>query len=266
MAYDSDRSVTVLLNFVQSPTRPPAQTWEWDGTSWVQVDDMGPQAGNLVYVPDNRACLSYTTLNGPLTWERKDGLWTQLADTGPAKVEGLVYDTSRSRAVAVALKPSAAVETWEWDGQAWTAVADTGPPISYGATVAYDTSNKVTVLFGGVSLDTKTPNSDTWLWDGVRWKKASDMGPPARTYAGFTYDSKSKQALLFGGATGAGHLADTWAWDGKLWRQVSDMGPAARYLSALSYDSQRDRSVLFGGFGMFSNSIFEDTWEYFEHS
>ena len=37
MAFDSDRGVSVLLDYVQAPTKPPAQTWEWDGTSWVQV-------------------------------------------------------------------------------------------------------------------------------------------------------------------------------------------------------------------------------------
>jgi len=68
---------------------------------------------------------------------------------------------------------SAAVETWECDGQAWTVVADTGPPISYGATVACDTSNKVTVLFGGVSLDTETRTV-------IRgFGMASDGGPDA---------------------------------------------------------------------------------------
>jgi hypothetical protein len=266
MAYDSDRSVTVLLDYVQSPTKPPAQTWEWDGSSWVQVDDMGPQAGYLVYVPDQHACLAYTNLDGARTWQRKDGIWTQLADTGPAKVEGLVYDTSRSRAVAVALKPSAAIETWEWDGQAWTVVAETGPLISQGSTVAYDATNKVTVLFGGVPLNATAPTSDTWLWDGVRWKHASNMGPPGRTYAGLTYDDNNKRALLFGGASGTGQWADTWAWDGKLWRQVSDMGPTARYFPGMSYDGKRDRTVLFGGYAEISKTFLADTWEYFDHS
>ena len=197
MAYDSDRGVTVLSAFVKGTPTPPAQTWEWDGSSWVQVDDMGPQAAYLVYVPDKHACLACQNVGGKGTWERKDGLWTQLADTGPAYVAGMAYDTTRSRAVAVAFRPSAAIETWEWDGQAWTVVADTGPMIYQGSTITYDASNKVTVLYGGETSDTKTPTGDTWLWDGVRWKKASDMGPPARMYAGFAYDDNNKRGIAF---------------------------------------------------------------------
>src|SRR4051812_18878914 len=137
MAYDSVRGVTVLSAFVKGTPTPPAQTWEWDGSSWVQVDDMGPQAAYLVYVPDKHACLACQNVGGKGTWERKDGLWTQLADTGPDYVAGMAYDTTRSRAVAVAFRPSAAIETWEWDGQAWTVVADTGPMIYQGSTITY---------------------------------------------------------------------------------------------------------------------------------
>src|SRR5215471_113258 len=107
LTYDSDRKITVLLDFVVTAPNAPGPTWEWDGSSWVQVDDMGPQAGFLVYAPDKHSCLAYSNTGGPRTWARKDGLWTQLADTGPADVWGLAYDTSRSRAVAVAQNPSA---------------------------------------------------------------------------------------------------------------------------------------------------------------
>src|SRR5438876_3941452 len=150
LAYDSDRGVAVVLGWPPLPKQQPAQTWEWDGGSWVQVDDMGPQAGLMVFMPDRHGCLGYTTVAGTRTWERASGAWTQIADTGPTAVGGLAYDMARSRGVAVAARLNGPMETWEWDGSAWTLVADSGPPIRQNFGLTYHEKGGVTVLFGGV--------------------------------------------------------------------------------------------------------------------
>jgi Galactose oxidase, central domain len=253
LVYDTDRSVAVLLAEPASSTHP-GLTWEWDGTSWVQVDDMGPVTPcPLAFLPDQHACLGHT--NTSQTWQRANGTWTQIADTGPSNVEVIAYDQSRSRCVAL---DSDTGHTWEWDGNAWTQVADSGPTSPrHGFGLAYDTKNKVTVLFGGTQGGTQLVN-DTWTWDGKRWKQASDMGPSPRAFTAMTYDDTKARGLLFGGFDGNNPFGDTWQWDGKLWHQLSDMGPPPRTSPALCYDSQRQRTILYGG------TPASDTWELFD--
>ena len=154
--FDSDRGVAVLLGWPPLSSNP-AQTWEWDGGSWVQVDDMGPSGGMVVFMPDRHALLAHSNVSGSKTWERKNEVWTQVADTGPMAV-GLAYDQSRSRAVALAFDSTLSVfETWEWDGTAWTVVADSGPSGRNSLGLAYDAKNKVTVLFGGFDPNRRRP-------------------------------------------------------------------------------------------------------------
>jgi hypothetical protein len=107
----------------------------------------------------------------------------------------IAYDQSRSRCVAF---DSGTGHTWEWDGNGRTQVADTGPSSRDGFGLAYDTTNKVTILFGG--LKATTLFNDTWTWDGKRWKQVSDMGPSRRAYPAMTYDDTKARGLLFGGS------------------------------------------------------------------
>jgi hypothetical protein len=227
LAYDTDRNVAVLLA-PSSVKNPPGETWEWDGNSWVQVDDMGPTTpAALAFLSDRHSCLAIT--GSIQTWERKDSSWTQVADTGPTNAEVIVYDQSRSRCVTV---EAGTGHTWEWDGSAWTKVADSGPSARGKYGLAYDSKGKVSVLFGGHTSAPELLN-DTWTWDGKRWKQAADIGPSKRMFAAMTYDDSKARTLLFGGWDGTTTFGDTWQWDGKLWRQLSDMGPRRRYLGIL---------------------------------
>ncbi len=248
--YDSDRSVSVLLA-KSKLNNPSGETWEWDGNSWVQVDDMGPTWSSAMTFFAGRHSVLAFTLTG-LTWERSNAEWTQVADTGPKTVWVMVYDQSRARAVAV---EAGTGHTWEWDGSSWTIVADSGVGSRSHFALAYDAKNKVTVLFGGNST-TNVLLGDTWTWDGKRWKQASSK----RVFTAMTYDDANARSVLFGGWDGSQELGDTWQWDGKVWRQLSDMGPSARHSPSLCYDSHRQRTVLFGG------ASAADTWEFFNQT
>jgi hypothetical protein len=221
-------------------------------------------------MPDQHVLLAYNP--GRQTWERKNGLWTQVSDTGPNPTGGLVYDESRARGIAMGLSPigTGYLETWEWDGTAWTVVADTGPSTRLAFALTYDATNKMTVLFGGMDMDTSTATirSDTWTWDGTQWKQVSDIRPAGRISAGFTHDATQGRSLLFGGTdwttTPTTLYRDIWAWDGRLWRQLGDIGPTPRGAVGLCYDRVRERAVLFGGWN--STQVLGDTWEYFDHT
>jgi hypothetical protein len=84
-----------------SPAGKLADTWEWDGQAWTQVEDTGPS-------------------------DR----------TRPA----LAYDSTRSRVVLFGGEGAGGPlgDTWEWDGDEWTQVADTGPSPRAGHAMCFE--------------------------------------------------------------------------------------------------------------------------------
>jgi hypothetical protein len=97
-----------------------ADTWEWDGENWTQVEDAGPAAR-----------FSFAVAS----------------------------DTIRNRVVLfggaiIALDgPQALDDTWEWDGAAWTQQEETGPFARSGHQMTFDSVRARTVLFGGIPID-----------------------------------------------------------------------------------------------------------------
>jgi galactose oxidase-like protein len=233
MTYDDARQRLVLfggyVRGVVEINELNDDTWEWNGTEWTQVADIGPA--------------------------RRVGC-------------AFAYDTVRQRAVLFGgFGGSSGNEflgdTWEWDGTEWTQIADTGPPPRSYLAMVFDSSRECLVLFGGNNLGWL---NDTWEWtDDGGWVKRQDMGPQFITSPTMVYSEK--HTVLFGapgqGERGAGH---TWEWDGNRWTQRQNMGPPARVWHALAYDSQRDRVVLFGGRATRPQQnppdiAFGDTWE-----
>jgi hypothetical protein len=61
MAYDSDRSRTILFGGANE-TSLMNDTWEWDGTEWTQVADIGPSLRaypSMVYESSKKAILLF---------------------------------------------------------------------------------------------------------------------------------------------------------------------------------------------------------------
>ena len=141
----------------------------------------------------------------------------------------------------------------------WTQKQDIGPAPRRLHVMAYDTSRKRVVLFGGSKQD-----AGTWEWDGSAWTQVSDIGPPPRESPAMAFDSDRDRLVLFGGGE-IPELGDTWEWDGSEWTQLSDIGPSPRYASAMAYDATRKRITLQGGAnttGTGATVLFQDTWEW----
>lgn len=161
-------------------------TWEWDGTDWVQVDDVGPspRRGHSMAFDSVRAS---TVLFGGLstpsltalgdTWEYAGGRWTEVEDTGPSPCfqSALVFKTKTcslfggaSAPAGGATPPSIFHLSWEWNGIHWTARQDIGPGARVGHAMAYDSARSRVVLFGGTSVPVDDPQAgalvrgDTW--------------------------------------------------------------------------------------------------------
>lgn len=129
--------------------------------------------------------------------------------------------------------------------------------------LAYDSTTKEIVLFGGFPYDGNPPY-DTWTWSGHQWTlhPKADVSSPARTRYGnapgragaaLADDPDHGVVVMFGG----GDRSDTWLWDGTGWTQAQPVhSPWQRTGAAFVWDPVRHVDLLFGGQGG------NDTWSW----
>src|SRR5262249_23125979 len=132
--YDPIRARTVLFGG-SGIGQTFADTWEWDGTHWLQLTPATaptPRTTHALAFDSQRGrTLLFGGYNGSLTW---------FADT------------------------------WQWDGSVWTQLGPaTSPPARSAHALAYDSVRDRVVLFGGVSSASILGFGDTWEWDGANW-------------------------------------------------------------------------------------------------
>src|SRR5215207_838598 len=123
-------------------------TWEWDGSGWVQVADTGPT---------------------------------------PFLAVGLAFDSVRNVTVLFTSDENlTAFETWEWNGDGWTQVEDTGSQAANGAfAMVYDRARQVTILEGGAvgSGLSQQPRVGTWAWVGALGHRLPTWGHRSVVFA-----------------------------------------------------------------------------------
>jgi hypothetical protein len=226
LVYDCARARTVLFGGASAVAvgNELADTWEYDGATWVQVATATTPAARAYHA--------------------------------------LAYDLVRRRTVLFGGSAGGAfADTWEYDGTQWSAVATVAaPPARLGHALAYHSSHGRSVLFGGITFSGQAL-ADTWLYDGVQWTSATTAAAPsARWHHRLAYDNARGATILFGGWDLAHTLADTWTFDGAVWTQATSAStPPARWHHAMAYDSGRGRVVLFGG--TTTSNYLGDTWE-----
>ncbi|MBZ5638814.1 MAG: thrombospondin type 3 repeat-containing protein [Acidobacteriia bacterium] len=178
MAYDSARRRIVLFGGAGPSGQGLADTWEWDGSTWVEV------------TPSTSPSARYQ--------------------------DAMAYDSTRGRVVIFGGCGQSSCplgDTWEWDGTAWVQnTPATSPPSRLNHVMAYDSARERVVLFGG--WDLSAYRGDTWEWDGTTWtEKTPHPSPSARSLPAMAYDSARERVVLFAGQGGAPdypYLADTW--------------------------------------------------------
>lgn len=135
MAYDSNRGRTVLFggsgNDESGITGTSlGDTWEWDGSTWVQIRDFGAS-------PCMLAALAFKNDSVALFGG---------VDSINAGTPNTIFPN-----------------TWTWDGQHWTLRQHIGPGPRWKHAMAYDTKRGCLVLFGGLSNNTDASAlGDTW--------------------------------------------------------------------------------------------------------
>ncbi len=162
-------------------------------------------------------------------------------------------------------------DTWTWNGATWIKQHPAiSPPPRRGASMAYDATTGVVLLFGGDNGE-RSPNflNDSWVWNGTTWSpRRMAIAPPPRVEAAMAFDEAAGQLVLFGGSSGVA-LGDTWVWDGRHWaQQVPAQSPPPRFVASLAYDAANGRLLLFGGEGGFTSPYARrrDTWAWNGHT
>ena len=255
------------------------QSFEWDGTSWVdRTAKVEPdEAASLTQAAaayDARrgevvvfgGMLNTTALPGPVasTWAFDGVRWAaRTPATSPPARSGAAmgYDEQRDRAVLFGGTDAAGsplADTWSWDGTTWAASATAGGPASgAGDAIAYDRGRGALVLY-----DHGT--GAAWSWTGTTWTRGPTM-PTARAYPAFGYDPVRAQLVMFGGDIDGDALNDTWILDASGWTErTPPTSPPGRERASLTWDAARTRLVLIGGEAREASSVKPrgDAWEW----
>lgn len=215
MAHDLLRQKTVMFGGIYAGAFTD-ETWEWDGTSWIQH-----AAGAATKPPPTaRASMAATT-------------------TGTVLLFGGIGSGATGH------------DLWEWDGTVWTnrtppSLPPNWPQSRHEAALAYDTMRNRAVLFGGKVGPSNLPANDTWEYDGTSWTLISTPNAPSpRNGHSLVFDSLRGRMVLHGGSDGSSYQTDTWIYDGNNWSVVMPptVGPDT-YRGGMAYDSLRDQVVV----------------------
>jgi len=292
MAYDAASGEVVLFGGTGCPERCPnlpvfGDTWTWDGGTWTRRQpSASPSAryhatmaydaarGVIVLFGGARPGFNPDQLGDTWTWDGRT--WIEQHPTvSPSAREGasMAFDTARRQVVLFGggsfiggrvLPP----ETWAWDGSAWSRLSpEVSPPARTLASMAYDETRHVVVLFGG-GPSAANYLADTWTWDGRTWSKEHpEEGPYAKFSAAMEYAGNIGAVVMFGGegcTMGCvGQDQSMWSWNGTKWVLLQPLSsPPPRFGASMAYDAKRQRLVLFGG----RNAVdyLNDTWTWLQ--
>ncbi|MBI1852558.1 MAG: hypothetical protein HYR85_19620 [Planctomycetes bacterium] len=260
LAYDSRRGVTVLYGGYSQPNVPSAETWEWDGTTWVHRSDVIGPPWRAGFAMTYDAARGRTILFGGTpslgtylsdTWVYDGVTWTQVATPVSPHARGyhaLAYDANRGRVVLAGGTPGS-FDTWEWDGSTWRERVAPHFPLPAGRSrqsLAYDSIRGRTVYL------VPPPDASTWEWDGSTWTQSFPAtSPPYFADYALAFDAGRGVTVLLGGDTN-GTALRTWEWDGVNWtRRQPATTPEWSFAYGsiggdLAYDSARGVVVFFG--------------------
>ncbi|MEM7203482.1 MAG: kelch repeat-containing protein [Planctomycetota bacterium] len=172
LAEDPDRGRIVLFGGQDAAGADLGDTWEWDGTRWIQCQPLvspPPRSGHaMAFDPVGRRVLlfggqsNYTSLDDTWAWDGTN--WQELrpASRPPARVEhAMAADPGRGQVALFGGRPafgSALGDTWLWNGTDWQLrMVSPAPSARLGHGMAFHPGTGKIVLVGGV-------DARRWPW------------------------------------------------------------------------------------------------------
>ncbi len=227
-------SVDSFILFGGSDGRPQSDTWAFNEarSSWIKLQPVISPAARI------NASMAY------------DSSTDKVLLFGGSGADGVLSDT------------------WLFNPQnsTWTELkAPLSPDPRKGASMAYDASSGLFVLFGGEGQSGFL--GDTWVFNPTNstWTQLNPaLSPAARGFASMDFDSSTSTLVLFGGSNSSNLYGDTWLFDlvTSTWTALSPTSaPTARASATMVYDASESRFLLFGGQGN-GGSLLQDSWTF----
>jgi hypothetical protein len=328
IAFDSARGKFVMFGGRAGSGFNFEDTWEWDPATgtWTEGGSAGghPSArsqhsmvfdtstGKVILFGGGRSDAQSTDASGISvslgdTWEYdpvKHTWKTLTASGGPSARHdfGMVWDSARKKVVLFAgisidIPGVAGVpkqDTWEWDSAtgAWAerTVLGSKPAQRYAHAMAYDSTRKKVVVFGGLDIASGGSRNDLWDWDPTTgaWTQrltGNESGiPSARMYSSMVYDEAHARLELVAGASlydpyggtggkispGMGYgltgSRDVWELD-PVTPVFTDRTapldvPSYRYNQSMAFNPSTGKTYLFGGYDYLTGTALNDLWEW----
>jgi len=284
--YDPDRSRVYVMGGYSSSRGHLDDLWEWDGSAWTERCSSS--------VAPVEAC----DTTKPVARYRH----TMAYDNGPARDRVVLFGGYSDDYGYL-------YDTWTWNAAtgAWTQANDgsgaaycddymngaaTSPAPRVDATMTFDASQNLVILYGGYCegyvLD------DIWSWNGTAWARITPTTtnapctaarPEKRFGHTLAYDSGRSRHVLYGGMglnasdqpvyypTAANGFTWEMQYTGGQWQWFcttpadpnADGNPAPRRWAASAYDSAQSRTILFGGEGSDGVTLYNDTWSWYNN-
>lgn len=276
LAYDAARARTVLFGGASAAGSIFGDTWEWDGSHWLQrfpTASPSPRESPQMFYDSNRQRV--VIIGDDERWEWDGATWLRLPGALGSAHGSLSYDDRRHRVLSPFI-------TTEWsdagtfigyqltvsesDGLGWQAQSAIRlPDHAASLTSAFDSLRETLVVVVArepASWSGSLPPLLTYEWNGSAWRDASSSDSPSgRWNSQMAFDADRGRVVLWGGTPGVGltSFTDTWEWDGTSWlkREFPSSPPAhtSYWPAAMAYDTARHRLVLVGA------TVSTDVWE-----
>ncbi len=215
------------------------------------------------------------------TWTFQNGTWTNLTPglltaPSPRFYPGMTWDPTIGAVLMFGGQAGrlSFSDTWSFVHGRWTNLTATVGPAPSGrsyAAMAYDSTDRVTLLFGGFNESPLQEYGDTWEFSGGRWMNLTSgltIAPSARPDAGIMDDPGDGYLLVFGGDTPRDttpFFNDTWGFAHGRWTNLTNRSPSApsgREDPAAGYDLRSGFAIMSGGTTTPGVPDLSDTWSY----
>jgi hypothetical protein len=248
---------------------PVYDTWEFDGTTWVQTNSSGPQILKPILVYDaarNQVLmlgLDAKAVTLMYAYDAGSSSWKQLTPTtlpACANEGAMVYDDATQKVFytgGVCTGSSSTEDNLEWDGTNWaTVTVNTNAGRLFGMAMTYDSEHDEVVLFGGADV-LNVMHSSTLVYANKVWLDVSGGGddPAPRSLFSFVTDPVNNAIWMFGGVDDSQTFQDFWKFQNGHWEEIGNGDePTDCVYPLASYDTDRQKMVL-----VCENST---TWEF----
>ena len=204
--------------------------WEWDGTSWAEVEYLDPEGDGSAGNPD-------------------DG-WNYVQYR-------MATDFERKRIFAVSHGGETAKEAlWQWNGVSWLMPAPADPtgdgrPYSrIDTAVAYDSARDRLMMYGGRKPTSGSLN-DLWEWDPGTFRRPAQVARFSGASAGYGSNENLQKLSLVWVAGGQGYDGEEVAgglalhvWDKGYWHKLAEFPDAVPDQPGTILWSTEDQELL----------------------